>query len=364
MAAPARVGGLERVVRSLCLGQHAAGHRVQLLAVVDEGETDHPLAASLSDAGVEVRLLAIPTRAYLRERVAVRDACRRMGAGVVHTHGYRPDVVDAPAARSLGVPTVATVHGFIRGRWKGRLYEWMQRRAYRRFDAVAAVSRPQVAELVASGVPPARVHLVPNAWAPYAAPLGAAEARARLGVPSGVFHLGWVGRLGREKGADVLLDAVALLGDLPLIVSIIGAGAEEAGLRARAQALGIADRVRWHGLVPEAGPLFPAFDAFVLSSRTEGTPIALFEAMEAGVPVVATAVGGVPDVVSPAEALLVPPEDPARLAGAVRAVHHDPAAAAARARAAGVRLREVFGPEPWLERYAEIYRNVQRTTTH
>jgi glycosyltransferase involved in cell wall biosynthesis len=181
-------------------------------------------------------------------------------------------------------------------------------------------------------------------------------------VPEGVFHVGWVGRLGREKGADVLLDALALAPDLPLVASIVGAGREEAALRAQAEALGVADRVRWHGLIGEAGPLFSAFDAFVLSSRTEGTPIALFEAMEAGVPVVATAVGGVPDVVSPAEALLVPPEDPARLAEALRAVRGDPAAAAARARAAATRLREVFGADPWLDRYEEIYRQVQRQT--
>ncbi len=363
VAAPARVGGLERVVRSLCTGHRARGHRVHLLAVVDPGEADHPLVAPLAEAGVEVRVLEIPARAYLRERAVMRELCGRIRPDVVHTHGYRPDLVDASVARSLGIATVATVHGFVRGSRKGRVYEWLQRRSYRRFDAVAAVSRPQVAELVASGVAPGRIHHLPNAWAAHAPTLAPAEARARLGVPEGVFHVGWVGRLGREKGADVLLDALALLGDVPLVASIVGAGREEAALRAQAEALGVADRVRWHGLIAEAGPLFSAFDAFVLSSRTEGTPIALFEAMEAGAPVVATAVGGVPDVVSPAEALLVAPEDPAGLAGALRAVRGDPAAAAARARSAATRLRTAFGADPWLDRYEAIYRQVQRQTT-
>lgn len=363
VAAPARVGGLERVVRSLCAGHRARGHRVHLLAVVDPGEADHPLVAPLAEAGVEVRVLEIPARAYLRERAAMRELCGRVRPDVVHTHGYRPDLVDGSVARSLGIATVATVHGFIRGSRKGRLYEWLQRRSYRRFDAVAAVSRPQVAELAASGVAPGRIHHLPNAWAAHAPALAPAEARARLGVPEGVFHVGWVGRLGREKGADVLLNALALLGDVPLVASIVGAGREEEALRAQAEALGVADRVRWHGLIAEAGPLFSAFDAFVLSSRTEGTPIALFEAMEAGAPVVATAVGGVPDVVSPAEAILVASEDPAALAAALREVRDDPAAAAARARSAAGRLRTAFGADPWLDRYEAIYRQVQRQTT-
>lgn len=336
---------------------------MHLLAVLGEGEEEHPLVPPLADAGVEVEVLAIPSRAYLRERARLRELCRRIRPDVVHTHGYRPDVVDGGVARGMGIATVTTVHGFTRGKGRGQVYEWLQRRAYRRFDAVAAVSRPQVDELAASGIPRGRIHLLPNAWAPFAPPLPRAEARARLGVPEGAFHVGWVGRLSREKGADVLIEAVAHLTDLPVVVSVVGGGREEAALRARADALGSGDRIRWHGVLPEAGPLFSAFDAFVLSSRTEGTPIALFEAMEAGAPVVAAAVGGVPGVVSPAEALLVPPESPERLADAVRAVLADPDAARARATAASARLRSEFGLAPWLERYEALYRQVQRTTT-
>src|SRR5207244_2094763 len=80
----------------------------------------------------------------------------------------------------------------------------------------------------------------------------------------------------------------------------------------------------WHGTLHDAARLFPAFDVFVLSSRTEGTPIVLFEAMASEVPVVATRVGGVPDILSAAEAALVPPNDPVALAAELRAVYRDP----------------------------------------
>ena len=104
--------------------------------------------------------------------------------------------------------------------------------------------------------------------------------------------------------------------------------------------------------------MFAAFDVFVLSSRTEGTPIALFEAMAAGVPIVATRVGGVPDVVSPLEAALVPAEDPVALAAEIRAIYRDPATGQRRARAARARLERDFSVAPWLDRYEAIYRLV------
>src|SRR2546423_14526892 len=103
--------------------------------------------------------------------------------------------------------------------------------------------------------------------------------------------------------------------------SIMGNGSEQERLDALAARYGIADRVHFHGCREDAASLFRAFDVWVLSSRSEGTPMVLFEAMAAGVPIVATRVGGVDDAVSEAEAGLVPPEDPAALAGCPAGMH-------------------------------------------
>src|SRR5437879_302447 len=357
-AAPCEAGGLERVVHALATAQRRAGHRVSVVAVLPNGREDHPFLPPLIAAGVEVVPVRLRPRAYLRERAAVIEICRRIRPDVVHTHGYRADVIDASAARRLGVPTVTTVHGFAGGDLKNRFYEWLQRWAFRRFDAVVAVSRPLAADLARAGVPVQRLHVVPNAWPEGDPPLPRDRARRMLAVPEGRFHVGWVGRLSPEKGPDVLLAALESLSDLPLAVSVLGDGRSRAPLEALAARRGLAQRVRWFGNQPDARRLFSAFDVFVLSSRTEGTPMVVFEAMAAGAPIVATAVGGVPDIVSSAEGALVPANDAIALAAAIRAVYRNPAAAAAQARAARNKLARDFGVEPWLRRYRAIYQSV------
>ncbi|HEV8304151.1 MAG TPA: glycosyltransferase family 4 protein [Gemmatimonadales bacterium] len=358
VVAPAGFGGLERVVQMLGRGLRGVGHEVHVMAVEVGPAPVGSFLAPLADAGVHTHTLVVRGRAYLRERAAIGELCRRVCPDVVHTHGYRPDVLDAGVARRLGIPVVTTVHGFTGGGWKNRLYERLQRRAFRRFDAVVAVSRPLVEHLAGAGVRRSRIHEVPNAWRQMAPPQSREAARRTLGIPADDFTIGWVGRLSYEKGPDVLLEALRRVGDLPCAVSVLGDGNMRVPLEARANGLGLDGRVRWHGAVPDAGRLFAAFDVCVLSSRTEGTPMVLFEAMAAGVPIIAARVGGVPDVVSPAEAALVAPEDPGALAAAIRGVHQDPAAAQRRAQAARAHLDRAFGVAPWLDRYEAIYRLV------
>ncbi len=353
--APAAAGGLERVVHALATGQARRGHRVTVASVVTEA--DHPFLLALEGTGVTSSPIVVPGRGYRQERGAVRAITADVGADVVHTHGYRADVVDAGAARSAGrgVRTVTTVHGFTGGGWRNRFYEALQRRAFRRFDAVVAVSEPLQRSLVSWRVPATRVHMIPNGYQAAATTVERRDARAALGLPADGYVIGWVGRLSKEKGLDVLFEALALVRDRPVTVAVIGTGRERASLDALAAARGIRDAVRWMGLVPDAARFYRAFDLFVLSSRTEGTPIALFEAMDAGVPIVATAVGGVPAVVSPNEAMLVPSQDPAGLAKALQATQDDPAAARVRAASARRRLVDVYGVDPWLDRYDRVY---------
>lgn len=356
MFAPAPYGGLERVVTQLCLGLARRSHEVTALVVVEQGPRPVPqLVNDLTAGEVRVELVRTPHRAYLQERRTVRALLRSIGPAVAHSHGYHADVLLRSVAQGLRIPTLATVHGFTGGARKNRVFEWFQRWSLARMDAAVAVSDPVAQALISAGVSRSRIRVIRNAWAAPGAFLAREEARSRLGIDPGSRVVGWVGRLTPEKGPDVAVEALAQARP-DLTLSFLGSGRLEPALRARCRELGLESRVRWHGAVPEAWQYFRAFDSYCLSSHTEGTPIALLEAMAAGVPVIATQVGGVPDVVSETEAILVPAADPVALARAMDAATEPDQGA--RAEAASRRVETTFGLDGWLDAYESLYRDL------
>ncbi len=360
LLAPAGVGGIETVVRALASGHAGRGHRVRVAGILDTPCEEHPFGIALEKTGVEFVPLLLPGRRYWRERRAVADLLRDLRPDVLHTHGYRPDVIDTPVARRMGTGSVSTVHGFDgEGLWN-HIYERLQLRAFRRLDAVVPVSEKLGRELVKSGVPKGKVRVIRNAWMPTENPLGRKEAREILGLPQRAFTIGWIGRPIPEKSVDTLIRAFALLGVSEARLSLIGAGSQDQTLRALADELSVHDRIHWHGVVPEAPNLFAAFDAFALTSLTEGTPMVLLEAMASGTPIVTTDVGGIPDVVSAREAVLVPPGEPESVAEALLSVHNDPQSARMRAEAAKRRLESEFTVDSWLDQYEQVYDAVGR----
>lgn len=364
VVAPGEFGGLETVIHLLARGQRSQGHRVCVCAVGVPCDPNHPFIGPLIAAGVDVECFEGPSRAYVRERAWGAGICRAVGATVVHTHGFRPDVIHGPSARALGIPWVSTAHGISGKGAKLRLYHWLQWRTLQSANAVVAVSRPLIDLLRGNGIPAGILEFIPNAYDSGKDFMERARARACLSLPEDCFAIGWVGRLSEEKGADVLLSAMALLkGHERVRAVMIGAGAERAKLERMAASLGITDSVTWQGAVRDAGHLFSGFDAFALTSRSEGTPMVLFEAMAAGVPIVATTVGGVPDVLSEREAFLVPPEDPPATASALLRLSTHPVSGRARVIAAEQRVRRDYGVDAWVQRHTTLYAKLSASST-
>ncbi|MCH8084334.1 MAG: glycosyltransferase, partial [Myxococcales bacterium] len=142
VAAPGPIGGLERVLHDLAIGHHRRGHHVHVAALIGGGVDYGPVLDPLREAGVPTHVLSIRPHTVFRERSFIRSICEKHKIRIVHTHGYRADIVDAGVARRMGLATVTTEHGMSKMGGRTRIYERLQMRMFRKYDAVVAVSQP------------------------------------------------------------------------------------------------------------------------------------------------------------------------------------------------------------------------------
>jgi glycosyltransferase involved in cell wall biosynthesis len=286
--------------------------------------------------GVPVHRLPIPgpkAMASLTFTLFALPLLRRLRPDIIHAHElFSPTTTAVAAKQLLGTPVVATAHrsGFIGDvqRLKRKAFG-EQRLAYFRthVDRFVVISQEIDRELAGVGVPPEHRCFIPNGVdTKRFRPLSFEEKRSlrnSLGLPEDALITIFTGRLAPEKRVDQLLTiwpAVRSMHPKALLL-LLGTGSEEAALR-RAAGVG----VQFAGRVEEVAPYLQAADLFVLPSAAEGLSVALLEALAAGLPVVATAVGGAPDVIEHNKhGWLIPPDDSTALQEAVLTLLHDPA---------------------------------------
>jgi glycosyltransferase involved in cell wall biosynthesis len=287
---------------------------------------------------------------------ALRRLAALLRAGrfdVVHTHTAKAGAVGRLAARRAGVSRVVhTYHGFpfheFQSPARRRAYVAVERRLGRITDLALAVGSGVAVEAVRRGlVAPDRIRTIGVAVdqpLPMAAdPVARRRARRALGLPLDATVVGAVGRLAYQKAPEDFLAALRAL-RRPGVIGVWVGGGELSGRMARLAAAQPQAPVLLTGERGDVPALLPAFDVFTLPSRYEGLPTAVVEAMLCGLPVVATAVNAVGDLVVPGETgLLVPPRRPDLLAGAVRSLLDSPADAARMAAAARARLGTRYG---------------------
>lgn len=321
------IGGGEQHLLRIARACRDWGYRVGVVCVPGSG-----LDAEVRSAGLD----ALPMPAY--RGPGVRRALARLFAAeqpdVVHVHGFYAMTVACLAARKAGVPHVlTTVHSMplaaraLRPGVLGRAEAVLRTRLYRgaadsveRFVCVVEAAR---AELLGMGIPAEKVMTIDN---------GIPDPRAgrvvRAGREGGPLVIGSVGRLERAKAYADFVDAAALVlaTDAHVRFRLVGDGGERDALIARAARLGLDARFEFAGWSDDAIGEIAAMDVYVVTSVTETTNLSLLEAMALGVPVVATAVGGIPDiVVDGASGLLMPPHRPDELSRAIADLAGDPA---------------------------------------
>jgi glycosyltransferase involved in cell wall biosynthesis len=293
VAGNAIVGGMERHVQMLAEGLLGRGHKVSALCPFESSFT-----AALRASGCRVHIAMLEEAMEWRALLTAAEVVRRQQVDVVHTHLFNATLLGSLAGALTGVPVAVTVHGMSVASEEMALVRLTG-------SHLITVCTAAYTMGLALGLPEDQISLIPNGvdtrrFHPGA---GGRAFREELGVPEGVPLVGMVARLSREKGPDLFLQVVAQVAGVRTDAHfvLVGDGPLYSELARETQTLGLSGRLHLAGLVADTSAIYPALDVVCLPSRIEGQPLTLLEAMAAARPVVAMAVGGIPELVQMGE---------------------------------------------------------------
>lgn len=346
-------GGIARHVAGIVESLDGTDH----LRIDVAGPPDLPLSMPK-----QVHDVLIPDgpRGHRRAVGEIRELCRTEPFDLVHAHGLRAGVDAARAVRRRRIPVLVTVHNLVRreivGR-RARIYRIAEDLAVRLSTHTFAVSEDIAAHL-SRRIPSAAgkievLHL--GAGPPPVVTTQRKEVRESLEIRPEEALIVTAARLAPQKSLDVMLHALALL-SVPSTLAVLGVGPMEGELRALAARLDLDRRVRWLGFRDDIADHLAAADLFALSSIWEGVPLAAMEAIQLGTPIVATAVGGMPELVTDGRSgRLVEHGVPRSLADAMREVLTDDDLREAYVANARTDLERNFSTERMLDRLRRSY---------
>ncbi len=361
----AGIYGAEMVLLNLLQEQLRMGLNPLLCSIGDLGEQQKPLEDAAELRGIKVCRLRLPRGLKFKSSFAIMSEVRNSKADIIHLHGYKDTILVGLLPRLFRkIPTIRTLHGWTsKTRWsKIWLYETLDRFCLKRIDGIVSVNEMLVDQVqryvkkvpilpIENGIPPlhfARERIIE-------------EEDELAGFCQDAFVIGGIGRFSKEKGFIFLLKAISILTakrpEIKLI--LIGEGEQQQEMDNIIQAEGLAKHVFFAGYKQNAARYLPLFDLFVMPSLTEGLPIVLLEAMQAGVPVVATEVGGVPMVLGQGEyGELVEPGNHESLAHAMMQAIDNNIDALSRARKAKEIALNRYSSERMAGNYLEFYNSV------
>jgi len=349
--------GAENVVAALARDLRQSGHSACIGVFENAHVARNSVAGQFESRGLRVVRIPCRRRFDLSAVRRIRKIIADEEIALVHSHGYKSDIYAWLAARRLRLPIMATSHLWTRQTAAIRFYEFLDGLVLRRFDAVAAVSQRIAGELRQAGIAGEKISVIDNGidLSPFdsAAPVLKSELQA-----GGRLLIGTVGRLTGQKGMEYFLGAAQkLLKEFSdLMFAIVGDGPDRQKLEQMARELQIEKSIHFTGARRDMPAVYASLDVFVLASVAEGMPMALLEAMASGCPVVATAVGAIPQiVVLGGTGMLVRPKDACELANAVASLlrHHDLCERVARN--GQIAVRRQFSSHVMTQKYCKLY---------
>ena len=343
------VGGPEKQILHHALDVREAGVEVYVGSFRDQAESPEILKEA-EQSGLATYQSKFSRKFDLRAVRELASFLKRERIQLLCTHGFKATTIGALSKRIAAVPQIAFCRGWTGETPRVRAYEFLERRALRLADHIVCVSEAQAKILGRNSQLRSRITVVHNAMVGTVSPASEglrAAHKAQLGFPPDTLLIGAVGRLSIEKGQRYLVDAAAqLVHQFPEIrFVLLGEGRERANLEAQIKRLGLEKIIQLQGFEKNISPWFKAFNVLVNCSLTEGIPNAILEALSAGTPVVATAVGGVPELIKDRETgLLVAPADSAAMARGLVTVLRDPRLASALSKAGQEWVETRFSP--------------------
>ena len=347
--------GAESVLLNLSVELQRTGHSCVVGVFQNASNANTEVGDHAEIAGLAVQRIPCRSRFDWRTVRRIRAIIERDGIDLVHAHGYKANFYALLAGRVAEVPVTATCHNWLGKSRSMRAYARLDRYLLRFFDGVAAVSR-SVAEQLGHVGTRQRVRVIPNGVPAPGPGIGSGLAdQIRMGDR---IVVGTVARLSAEKGTSVLIEAAAkICPDFPqALFVVVGDGPLRSSLEARVRELGMKEQFLFAGERNDVDQIYRSFDVYVLPSFQEGMPMALLEAMAAGLPVVATKVGGVPDLVcDPSVGTLVEPGDPTAIATGIRDLLSDQSRRERMGSNARRRVETQFSAAAMAQNYVELY---------
>jgi glycosyltransferase involved in cell wall biosynthesis len=360
--------GAEIMLLHLMEAQVNLGIEPILASIGISGESEKPIEVQARHRGLRVESFRMRPGPNWRGALAIVHFGWCAGVHLFHTHGYKGNILFGLLPKRLRcLPVVSTVHGWTwTGGW-GRigLYEWLDGFSLRFVDRVVLVNDAMMSHPRIKRLRPSRIAIIANGIQLTSSKSEDRELRSDImRFAQQGFSIVAVGRLSPEKGLGTLLKVVADIvragEDLRLI--FLGQGELLPELEQQARELGIIDRVFFAGYVEYARNYLGYFDLFCMPSLTEGLPMALLEAMAAGIPIIASRVGGIPEVLDQGRAgILVEPASFESLKGAILKVVRQPQAIQKLVEEAQRRVDRMYSSSAMAEGYFTLYQQVHDT---
>lgn len=347
--APGPLAGAERVVIAGTRALRDAGVDVHTCVIADDRVAEFATRFAEELDGAPVHIVRVGGAFDVRGIGAIGALIRALGAEVVHTHGFKALFYTIPHRHRI-TRFVATHHGETAHSTRVKLYESIARKAYRLVDRVIAVSETTARQLRAQGVPGHRILVVENFLT--------RDTQATSAPPLDSIELLFVGRISPEKGLDKLI--LALAQDSPtrasMRLTVVGDGPEREACEALTSELGLHEQVRFEGFQSDVERFFASSHIMVMASEREGLPLVLVESLCSARPVLAPAVGGIPDVaLRHPGTWLVPDNEVSTLSQALDDLPDRLPQLAADANENLARVRSAFSPRRWADDMNRLY---------